>query len=145
MKKPITLSLIMMLFMITDALPAQDSFKVIVNGSNSIGALSKSMLTRFFTKKVMEWEDGSEVVPIDLQRDSSVRELFSKIILQKDVASVVTYWTVQLFSGRSTPPVEFETEEEILKYVQTNKGAIGYISDITPTQGYYVNELKIVE
>ena len=145
MKKLITLSMIMMLFIITDALPAQDSFKVIVNGSNSIDSLSKNMLIRFFTKKVMEWEDGSEVVPIDLQRDSSVRALFTRIVMQKEVASMVTYWAVQLFSGRSTPPVEFETEEEILKYVQSNKGAIGYISGVTPTTDYYVNELIIIE
>ena len=145
MKKLISLSIVIMLFMVTDALPAQDSFKVIVNGSNTIGELSKSMLTRFFTKKVMEWDDGSEVLPIDLQRDSTVRRIFTQIVLQKDVASMVTYWTVQLFSGRSTPPVELETEEDILKYVQTNKGAIGYISDVTPTKGYYVKELEITE
>ena len=51
------------------------SFKVIVNKANPTSSLSKTELSRFFMKKVVRWESGDAVQPVDLTSNSPVRKI----------------------------------------------------------------------
>ena len=112
-------------------LQAQDEakgFVVIVNKSNNVSSLSKSQVSRMFLKKVFTWKDGSPVKPIDLTPGSEVRKSFSQEIHGRNVYSIKNYWQQMIFAGRDVPPLEKETDQEIIDYVNQNPNAIGYIS-----------------
>jgi ABC-type phosphate transport system substrate-binding protein len=121
-------------------------FKVIVHVSNPTKQLSKQELSQLFLKKVTQWKDSNEaVLPIDLVDNSPVRQKFSERIHGRGVASIKAYWQKQIFSGRGVPPEEKKSEEEVLKYVSENPGAVGYIADATKIEGSNVKVVEIVD
>ncbi|GAK58844.1 hypothetical protein U27_05819 [Candidatus Vecturithrix granuli] len=121
-------------------------FSIIVHASNPVTQLSKEDVSNMFLKKVKQWkESGEAVLPVDLVEDSPVRSQFSESIHGRKIASIKAYWQKQIFSGRGVPPEERKSENEMLKYVSDNPGAIGYIAASTPIDTYNVKILKIEE
>jgi ABC-type phosphate transport system substrate-binding protein len=104
------------------------SYKLVAHASNPVSSLSAAQVERLFLKKVTRWDDGSEVQPVDLAADSPVRSAFSRDLLGKDVAAIKSYWQKMIFSGRATPPPELSTDAQVLEFVRSNPGAIGYVS-----------------
>lgn len=103
------------------------SFQVVVHESNPVRSLSTDRLSQLFLKKVTRWNDGREVEPVDVDDESRVREAFSEAVHGKDVASIKSYWQKMIFSGRATPPPELSADAEVLAFVRSHPGAIGYV------------------
>lgn len=114
------------------------SYKVIVNNSVPANSLSKKAASDLFLKKTTKWENGSAVLPVDQVDSSSAREGFSKAVHGKPTAAVKSYWNQQIFSGRDVPPVEKKSDAEVLAFVRSTPGAIGYVSDTAPVDGVRV-------
>ena len=96
-----------------------------------IEAASSSMsagdLSKIFLKKTRKWADGRAAGPVDLPEGSGTRAGFSQSVHGKKVAAIKAYWQQMVFSGRATPPPERASVQEIVAYVQTNPGAVGYV------------------
>ena len=45
----------------------------------------------------------------------------------QSVASLKRYWQERIFSGNESPPPERVTDADVLTYVRSNPGAIGYV------------------
>ena len=114
------------------------SYKVIVNNSVSINSLSKKAASDLFLKKTTKWEGGAAVLPVDQVDSSNTRDGFSRSIHGKPTAAVKSYWNQQIFSGREVPPVEKKSDAEVLAFVRSTPGAIGYVSDATSVDGVRV-------
>lgn len=104
-------------------------FYVIVNASRSVDSLDRAFLTNVFLKRVTHWPEDGIIQPVDLRQDSPARQHFSKEVLSRSVEGVKSYWQQRIFSGRDVPPPELSSEEEVVKYVLSNPGSIGYISE----------------
>ena len=52
--------------------------------------------------------------------------LYSALI-GKDVSDVNAYWSRQVFSGRAQPPAKVGTPEDVLKWVASHPGGIGFL------------------
>ena len=143
MKKIYILTILLLIFVVTQVLIAQSDkdFKVIINVNNKIDDLSKAKLDNIFMKKVTQWTDGTKIYPVNLNSRSFVRKAFSKSIHEKDIEAVQAYWRKQIFSGTNVPPLEKDSDAEIVKYVMENPGSIGYVSKNTDTQGTKVIKL----
>ncbi len=103
-------------------------FKVVVHASNSTTSISASDLSKYFLKKDVTWPDGRPVVAVDLEPDSPIRAEFTSVIHGKKISSIKSYWHRQIFAGKAIPPVEQGTEAEVLRFVASNPGAVGYVS-----------------
>jgi len=114
------------------------SYKIIVNNSVPVASLSKKAASDLFLKKTTKWEDGTAVMPVDQTDSSTAREGFSKAVHGKPAAAVKSYWNQQIFSGREVPPVEKKTDAEVLSFVRSTAGAIGYVSDAAAVDGVRV-------
>jgi ABC-type phosphate transport system substrate-binding protein len=114
------------------------SYKVVVNNSVSLNSLSKKAASDLFLKKTTKWENGSAVAPVDQLESSNAREGFSKAVHGKTAAAVKSYWNQQIFSGRDVPPVEKKSDAEVLSFVRSNPGAIGYVSETASVEGVRV-------
>jgi hypothetical protein len=114
-------------------IPEAKAFRVIVNAANKSRSLTRTEISRLFLKKV-DWPTHQPVLPVDLPEDSPVRKLFSALIVGREVSSVNSYWQFMIFSGRATPPVSVQSDEEVLKYVRLHREAVGYVSASTPLE-----------
>lgn len=114
------------------------SYKIIANNSVSVSSLSKKAASDLFMKKTAKWDNGTPVKPVDQLEASSTREAFTKTIHGKTAAAVKSYWNQQIFSGREVPPVEMKSDAEVLAFVRSTPGAIGYVSDTASADGVHV-------
>lgn len=103
-------------------------YRVIVNAANPTSSLSKDDLARVYLKKMSSWKHGQSVTVVDLGPKSPVRADFSLSVLGRDVPTMKNYWQQSLFSGRGVPPIEQPSDEQVLSFVASNQGAIGYVS-----------------
>jgi ABC-type phosphate transport system substrate-binding protein len=117
---------------------AAEGFKVVVNEARGVSSLTKAEVSAMLLKKTTEWGDGTPVTPVDQPAASPVRKTFSSRIHGREAAAVKSYWQQQIFAGRGVPPVEMASDEEVLAYVRSHPGAIGYVSDSAGTDGVKV-------
>lgn len=103
-------------------------FVVIVHPGNRATDVPRRFLADAFLKRVTRWDDEVTVRPVDLEPDSPLRERFSEQVLSRSAAAVKSYWEQLLFSGRGIPPPELRDEEEVVAYVVSHPGAVGYVS-----------------
>ncbi|HYK02572.1 MAG TPA: hypothetical protein VE974_12515 [Thermoanaerobaculia bacterium] len=105
--------------------------KLVVHGTTALDTITKAKVADLFLKRVTRWEDGRAVTPVDQSEKSAARAAFTKDLLGKEVVWVKSYWQKMIFSGRATPPAELSTDTQVLEFVRTNAGAIGYVSEST--------------
>jgi ABC-type phosphate transport system substrate-binding protein len=129
--------ILIILFIVINSVNAQ-SFKMIVNQSNKLTALTANEVSDFFLMKKNKWSDNTKVIPVDLGSHSDVRESFSKRVHKKSIGQVRAYWQQSVFSGKATPPREMKSDQDVIDFVKSNIGAIGYISASTSTEGVRV-------
>lgn len=114
-----------------------DSYKVVVNPSNPVSAMSKAEISRIFLKKTTKFPDGRSASPVDLPANSSVRETFSSHVLGKPASAVDAYWQQQIFSGRDIPPPQ-KSEDAAVSFVRSNENGIAYVPAGVNTAGLKV-------
>jgi ABC-type phosphate transport system substrate-binding protein len=68
---------------------------------------------------------------VDQSVRSAVRRSFSNDVLQQNLVEVQVYWQRRMARGVTPPPVK-ASDGEILAYVASTPGAIGYVSPATP-------------
>jgi len=107
---------------------AQSGYVVVVNSANPVSSVTADDLSRFFRRQSVRWENGTDVVPVDLAESSAVRERFSQAVLGRSTSAMKAWWQRQIFSGRGVPPVEKASDGEVLAMVRSTPGAIGYVS-----------------
>jgi len=111
------------------------AFKVVTHSSASFDSMNAKDLRSIFLKRKSRLPDGKRAIPVDLKLDTEVRQAFCKQILEKNPAQVESYWNGQVFSGKASPPPELQTDQEVLQFVRTNPGAIGYVAATTSVEG----------
>jgi len=111
------------------------AYRVIVHPNNPAAYLNRKLVARIFLKKTTTWSNGQTIVPVDLPLESAVRRKFALEILGRSVSAVRSYWQQVLFSGRGLPPAELDNDQQVIKYVLSHPGAIGYIAGGTPSNG----------
>ena len=116
-------------------------FQVVVHSSNPVESVTAKRLSRIFLKKRLSWESGLESRPVDQDESSPVRVAFTRVIHGKSVTSITSFWQRQVYSGRSAPPPELGSDQEVLEYLRQTPGAVGYISSETQIEG----DVKVLE
>ena len=126
--------------LVSMAIPAEEEsgFLVIVNQDNSSLELQKDLLTDVFLKKVERWKDGAAILPVDLPKESTTRQLFTAGVMGRSPEAVNRYWNHRVFGGKGVPPVVLANDADVVSYVSRNTGAIGYVSPDAPLSGVRV-------
>jgi len=107
--------------------PAATPFRVIVNHEVKGAKISRSALSSIFLKQAPKWGDGSSITPVDQSVRSDVRRTFSGDVLMQGIAEVQFYWQRRMSTGVTPPPVK-TSDEEVVAFVASTPGAIGYVS-----------------
>src|SRR5512133_967174 len=104
-----------------------EEFKLVVNASNPIESMSKDQTSELFLKKSTRWSSG-QVVHVVEPGDQAVREAFYRNVAGKSLTAVKAYWNQLIFSGREVPPVSKSSDADVIAFVRSNPGALGYVS-----------------
>jgi len=100
---------------------------VIVNSANVTNALARAKVAQIFLRQVGSWENGTEILPVDQIERSPAHIAFVRTVLGQSVSTVKRYWQERIFSGNESPPPDRVTDADVLTYVRSNPGAIGYV------------------
>ena len=118
------------------------AYQIIVNPANRVSSVGRGFLSNVYLKKVATWGNDWTVRPVQLSRRFPLREQFTREILKKSPSQLRSYWNRQIFSGKAVPPLEFETQEDVIRYVLANKGAIGYVAAGVNPRGAKIVKLE---
>lgn len=106
---------------------AEARFRVIVNPQVKGGQIPRASLSSIFLKRGARWGDGSEAHPVDQSLRSPLRVAFSNDVHQQGLMEIQVYWQREIAKGHVPPPVK-TSDEEVVEYVASTPGAIGYVS-----------------
>lgn len=93
--------------------------------SGTKAALAEDLSLIYWRKK-QYWQGGQRIHPVNLHAEHPLRLIFSKVVLGNLPAEQTNYWNGLYFHGTS-PPYSVQSEEAVLRYVASTKGAIGYV------------------
>jgi len=113
---------------------------IIVNKETSIESLGLNTLVDIYTNNKTKWDNG-EKIHVSMLKKGPVHDAFSKDMIGMAPKKLVSVWKKVIFTGLGTPPKVVNTEAEMIRYVASTKGAIGYIS--ASVQPENVNVFKL--
>ena len=125
----IRVALAMLLLAIGAGRAEGQGYVVVVNAANPVTSIKKDRANGLFLKRITRWENGSPVVPVNLDRSSPTREAFTRAVHGKSVSAIESAWQQQIFAGREAPPPQRNNDVDVLAFVRANPGAIGYVSE----------------
>jgi ABC-type phosphate transport system substrate-binding protein len=122
---------------------AQDGdVKVIVNSGNALTEISTADVAGLFLKKAAKFPGGVAAVPVDHPKGSAIRGVFSRKLLGRPATAVDAYWQQQIFAGGELPPAIKTTDDDVIAFVKTTPGGIGYVSAGAAVSGVKVLTVK---
>jgi ABC-type phosphate transport system substrate-binding protein len=77
---------------------------------------------------------GGEVEPV-LAKGGAAHEAFLKLYVGKSDQGLRNHFKSLVFTGKGAMPKSFATDADVVKYVATTKGAIGYVGAGAETAG----------
>jgi hypothetical protein len=104
-----------------------DGFKVIVHRDVRVTYVERDFLRRAFLRITIRWSQGIPVRPVDLPAGSAIRDRFSVDVINRTPEALRSHWLQRIFSGTAVPPPEARSAAEVIEYVRSNPGAVGYI------------------
>ncbi len=116
--------------------------KIIANPSVRADSIGSSEIRAVFLEGKRSLKDGSHVEPV-LAKSGPAHEAFLRQYVGKSDDELRTYYRTLVFTGTGAMPKFLDSDAEIVHYVATTKGAIGYVSSDFPSEG--VKVLTIVQ
>jgi ABC-type phosphate transport system substrate-binding protein len=81
---------------------------------------------------------GSSAVLPGILQSGDTHAAFLSAFIGRNETQFQTHWRNIVFTGRGRALLSFATEQELLDYVRSTSGAIGYINNQTPHEGLVV-------
>ncbi|MFI5232190.1 MAG: phosphate ABC transporter substrate-binding protein [Gemmatimonadales bacterium] len=121
---------------------AAQEYKVIVNSANATSEISSDALGKIFLKQVSKFPDGATATPVEPAKASPARAAFAKAVLGRSVQNLESFWQQQIFSGKDVPPANKASDDDVVAFVKSTPGAIGYVSGTAAVAGVKVVAVK---
>ena len=112
------------------------AINIISNATADTPSLSVSQLRRIYSMRQVYWKNGTPIVVYVLASNSPLHQQFCKEQLDR-------IWNKLTFSGYGVAPIEVISESELIKAVQSTKGAIGYVENLSEAKD--VNVIKVTD
>jgi hypothetical protein len=100
---------------------------VVVNARSGVAVMTRNEVINIFFGRYRQFFNGVEAQPVDLADSHPDRARFYTALVGKDLSDVNAYWSRQVFSGRMQPPPRVNSVDEVLKWVSSHPGGIGFV------------------
>jgi ABC-type phosphate transport system substrate-binding protein len=135
-KQPISVIVFLGLLLLTSnfAICQNYSSRITIAG-NSIDkkTYSDSEIRSILKGKINNWKNGNRVLIVLILNEDEKSEYLARAIYNKSVNGVKKYWLGLVFQGRADAPIFADDNEEVLRLLKKNKGAIGVLVDYKKT------------
>ena len=111
----------------TNAQVSKETEFVIVGNDIGIKSASLKHIRSIFRGKYSSWNNKQTVIIVLPSRKNISVQDVSSHIYETSTTGMQKFWLSQVFQGRSNPPVFLDSDEEIIRYVAKNPGAIGIV------------------
>ncbi|GAB1259242.1 phosphate ABC transporter substrate-binding protein [Aurantivibrio plasticivorans] len=99
---------------------------VVVAASSPLSSIDLKELEKLYLGKSKSLGDVS-VSALNQVDSSDVTTEFNRVLLNKSNSQVKAYWSKLVFTGKGTPPKEFNSDSEVIQALKNDSSAIGYI------------------
>jgi ABC-type phosphate transport system substrate-binding protein len=129
----VKIGLLLLVLLVTPTMafvsPGDDALVVIINEANPAAAMTASQVKIIYTRKISRrWKElNKNVLPADRKGEPESKKRFTKDVLQMTTAAMDQFFSEREYQNQETPPVKLGSDEEMIKYVEENPGAIGYV------------------
>ena len=106
-------------------------FQIIAHPTVQGTKITRANLSALFTGKTARWGDKAEVRPVDQSAQAPVRRAFTAAIIGLSMGELQLYWQKRVANDHVFPPPTKGSDEEVLVYVASHEGAIGYVGPDT--------------
>ena len=100
---------------------------VVVNVHSGVAVMTRAEVINIFFGRNRQFFNGLEAQPVDVVDTHPDRARFYGTLVGKDLSDVNAYWSRQVFSGRMQPLPRVGGGEEVLKWVISHPGGIGFV------------------
>lgn len=100
--------------------------EVVLIGHPGLPRLDVVTIKKLYKGRVIE-VGGTPVTAANAAVGNAVRRYFLEKYLGEDEEAYTAYWTVRRFIGKGSPPPELPSSGDIIRFVQSTPGAIGYV------------------
>ena len=100
---------------------------VVVNTASTITRLSQDDVVNIFLGRYRMLPTGGSAVPIDQPENTALRAEFYRKLVNKEPNEINAYWARLLFSGKTSPPLQTGSANEVLLLLADQPGGIAYI------------------
>jgi ABC-type phosphate transport system substrate-binding protein len=107
-------------------------FQVVVHPSVHGSWISRASLQALFTGKTDRWGDKASARPVDQSAKAPVRHAFAASVLGLSMGELQRYWQDRVAVERVFPPPVKDSDQEVLGFVASTTGAVGYVGPDTP-------------
>lgn len=101
---------------------------VVLIGHANVPKLDDSAVQKIYSGKVVEVA-GITVAAVNQRSGNALRHQFLQTYMNQDEEKYTAYWTVRRYIGKGVPPRELAGSAEVISYVLTTPGALGYIDE----------------
>ncbi len=105
---------------------AHAGFVIVANSDSGLNEMSVAELKKVYLKKIPTLPNGKSATVVGLTKGNA-RDEFLKTVLRKSESNLNSYWSRLMFSGRADSPRLFKTNSEVLDYIRSTPGAIGFV------------------
>jgi len=99
---------------------------VIASPQVPVDSISVSDMAAIYTLKKTIWANNLQMVPVNREANSSLREKFSESVFNLAPQDLAEYWNQLRFKGK-LPPLVQTSDQAVLGFVRNVPGAIGYV------------------
>ena len=100
---------------------------VAMSAASAVESLSRDQVVNIFLGRFRQLPDGTTALPVDQPEALPLRAAFYRLLVNKNPAEIRAYWARLVFSGKTAPPHQAGTPEEVLQWLRDRPGAIGYL------------------
>lgn len=124
MKRTMIIVSLLFALLITPAQSEQSD--IVIIGSPDLPKMDVETIAKIYTGKIIS-VNGISVKPLNMKSGTAIRNRFLQIFLNQNDEDYIAYWAVRRYIGRGTPPKESDSSADVIRFVQSTPGAIGYI------------------
>jgi len=100
---------------------------VVVNAASTVTRLGQDDVVNIFLGRYRKLPTGDTAVPIDQPENTALRTEFYRKLVNKEPNEISAYWARLLFSGKTSPPLQTATTNEVMLLLAAQPGGIAYM------------------
>ncbi len=110
---------------------------VVVIGNANLQPLDSETVAKIFTGKQIQ-VGSVYVTAVNADAGTTIRDAFLRTYLKQDESRYTGYWRVRRSIGQGKPPRELANAIDVINFVKSTPGAIGYINEADVLPGINV-------